>query len=993
MQPDGWRGQIKKGGGAAQVAVATALVVAFAVGLFAPKALAADDAGAEWLELRDREISIYFQPRHEAQARHIIGIYRQHMPILERRFKHRVHELHLVVLDMFDISNGYSTFLPRNVNGIFLLPPTQGELLDQSGWLDTVIRHEIAHLYHLDTAKDLPGRMQSVFGRAFPLFPALFNPPWLIEGIATYHETDQQRGIGRGASGYFDAIMRLELNQGLPGLNDATYSTNSGAPYYYGYYFFEFLHHKYNQEAIFSTLRDYSGNLIPYMLSSTFDYNLGRSLNRLWNEYRNYLRDKFGNQIASIKAAGLAEGKRISAPSPATPRSRYTAEGELVYIWTHPYTGKSELRLRRADATPDFLPGEPGLVDLEDAPENEAVNPYAQAERVLVSAEYFGDFDLHPLSGIIYSAMAACDQQDDWRKAYYYDLYLLEPGESEPRKILGCQRYHRVRWRPDGHRIFALRHQGGIGELNLLALDGTVLDTIHQGGNDEILGSYSISRDGERIAISRNLPGLGWDIHLLNLATRGFTRITDSRSIEIDPVFLDDDNAIVYAGNKGGVYNIWRYDPVEKNHQSLTNNLTAAFEPALAPDGMLVYTRLHQGGDYALHRLPLAGRSGVQLKRQLHVAQQPPSVEDYQPAQGSPAPYSIFRGMAPTGWYPQLKFSSDYFGLGAFAFGQDILGNQFWQAQVLATNWERHQPRNNYEFNLLYTLRNLLQLGATQKESVKYSPERDSNKAVLATNSRQFALVQYAPYQSLRRQLRGFAALTRDHNDYYPSGSYTDRRFPDATKRISGLGVDWYSLRQGRRAFVPNGIYLRAIREWIDSEHEIPSSGGRYSVFFNQYVHLRRGHGLSYALLRGEAEREQDSLSFGEQTDVGLFPNVGSSEFPMPGYRNGDALLHAQAYSYGELAWNIPGFDRGLGFMSPPIGMGRSHFRLAAHHLRLTRPRFADYRERGFSSVSAEARLDLVLGFLLHIPLKLVLAQGLEDNGEKQFTVATDLNF
>ena len=53
-----------------------------------------------------------------------------------------------------------------------------------------VITHELTHIFHLDRTRGIWALGQHIFGRAAPLFPNLYAPSWLTEGLAVYEESN-----------------------------------------------------------------------------------------------------------------------------------------------------------------------------------------------------------------------------------------------------------------------------------------------------------------------------------------------------------------------------------------------------------------------------------------------------------------------------------------------------------------------------------------------------------------------------------------------------------------------------------------------------------------------------------------------------------------------------------------------------------------------------------------------------------------------------------
>ena len=106
----------------------------------------------------------------------------------------------LLLTDHADIANGFATPVPYNQVTIFTRPPVDGGSISYfDDWLEMVITHELVHTFHLDMTGTLGKVVRTVFGRvpsAWPVFPSGAAPTWLLEGLATYYESELT-GAGR----------------------------------------------------------------------------------------------------------------------------------------------------------------------------------------------------------------------------------------------------------------------------------------------------------------------------------------------------------------------------------------------------------------------------------------------------------------------------------------------------------------------------------------------------------------------------------------------------------------------------------------------------------------------------------------------------------------------------------------------------------------------------------------------------------------------------
>src|SRR6185295_13212546 len=108
--------------------------------------------------------------------------------------------------------------------------------------------------------------------------PNILQPIWLIEGLATYEET--QLGVSdRRDSAYFDMIMRMSvLDNKFPKLDQASDMDSwpgGTIPYLYGSRFYEYLVKKYGDRILSQISHDYSGHLFPFFVGTTAGWALG----------------------------------------------------------------------------------------------------------------------------------------------------------------------------------------------------------------------------------------------------------------------------------------------------------------------------------------------------------------------------------------------------------------------------------------------------------------------------------------------------------------------------------------------------------------------------------------------------------------------------------------------------------------------------------------------------------------------------------------------
>ena len=212
-------------------------------------------ANLDWRTQESAHFRIHFYAGEQALAKRSLqiaeSVYTRLTPILNWYPQDKTE---IVLSDEMDASNGFAMPIPSNRMTLFVSRPNSvNSLEDHAGWLETLILHEFVHTLHLDKARRGPKNIRNIFGRMFLAFPNVFMPAWMHEGLATYYETDDKLGIGRGQSTYFQMMMRMEVDAGVKPVKQIN-QLNTLWPlptsrYLYGVYFEQFLVDTYGEDS------------------------------------------------------------------------------------------------------------------------------------------------------------------------------------------------------------------------------------------------------------------------------------------------------------------------------------------------------------------------------------------------------------------------------------------------------------------------------------------------------------------------------------------------------------------------------------------------------------------------------------------------------------------------------------------------------------------------------------------------------------------------
>lgn len=924
------------------------------------------DSSGTWRTLSSQHFAVHYRVGEEALALRTIAIAEQVHERLAPRFRWTpAQRTDIILTDEYDVSNGYAQVVPDNRMTLFLAPPDElNSLEDHGGWLDTLITHEYIHILHLDKAAGAPRLLRKIFGRHFLLFPNTLQPRWLIEGLATYGETDHDRGIGRGQSSYFDMIMRLESDAGLKPLhqiNQPIATWPSGiVPYLYGVKFYDFLVERYDPKRVDKLVENYSDNLLPFMINSNSRRSLGKNLKQLWPEFDAHLRAHYGPQLAAVRDRGIHAGERLSHHGYMTGASRLAADGTLYYI--------------SYDAA-----DEPGLLRLP-AGETRA--------RRLTDVAHGTRLDLHSEAGILLA------QPDLHRNAnLYYDLYRVDPRRGSMRRLTRGGRYRHAAWLPDGTRILAVRLEKGRHSLEVLDAEGVRQETLWTSAPGEAIGDLSFLPDGSAVVAAVWRPASGWDLEQFSLDSKQWKRLTRDATIEAQPQVSADGRSVLYTSDHGGIYNLRRLDLKSGTVTTLSNVEGGAFYPQQAnPGGPIYYTGYTaQGFDiFRLDPKSLPTPKGSQGAS--GVAAAPAAIPVGLKDQG----YRPWSGLAPRWWFPHLVVDSGRAELGAMSSGWDAL------------------QRHRYVVDTAYDVKNEWFVGALDYVYDRWYPvfklhaarssalELDTHdEPLLLRRSDTYQTEVVFPWLSLRSRWSINATALLEKESARPADDQ-----PISSNDLQDSLVGFALIHDSTRRYPlsvsrANGRQVHLVWETSDTIGGSDYSGEVYTVDWREFLALPGQHVLAARIAGGWGSKDprpfrlggsrSAAASPGVLDDVGLNSPFNQRRYALRGYRSGQAQLTGRRMVLSSLEWRFPIHRLERGWMAPPLGLHQVYGTVFAETASVwdegRRP--GPYR----TGAGVEANADVVLFYNLGLNLRVGYAHGFEEFGKDQVYISLGAAF
>jgi len=797
-----------------------------------------------------------------------------------------IDKTHLVISDETDSANGYATPIHFNRSVLFMAPPDSANSLeDFDDWLETLIIHEYTHILHLDKVSGGAESLRDVFGRQFLFFPNLYQPNWFTEGLATYLETDHEKGIGRGQSSYFKMMMRSEVASGIKPVNQVNLPIRSWpmgtVAYLYGVHFYQFLEETYGQQAIDGLVENYSNNIIPFMINTNSEQLFKKDIDELWEEFSVWLTKRYQPEIDEQLEAGLVEGKKIT---------------DLGYN-----TGSI-----------DLLNDQLFYVDSGAFEHTKLIKRTLETNEVVSELHSGAKINVHN-NGLLVVQREFCDEYN-----LNSDIYIIENNENKVQRLTNCGRYRSACWSPDGQSIVAVKTDKGKSELHLLDKKGSKVKNLWKGNNTDIVTQLKWSPSGEKLIAAVFRTDHGWNIEEFSLESFQWTAITNDRYINMYPSYSEQGDSVLFSSDRTGSYQIYRYVKGSNKLEQITRVANGAFESVQNNrNEPLYYVGYNENGRdiYQLDKtevlttVPLQHADSIEVELAIDVKTS--NVEKY----------SAYSSLYPRWWLPYISLNEDRNEYGITSSGNDALGI------------------HNYFLNLAYDTNNDWLIGNinysyANRFAIGYQRSTD----ILRDNSGEFAVARNvddiffsvgfndpAIETSLKYRLGVVVSEASDGN----RASAIPEQVDTQDNLFGGAVIFDNTQKYIRSISQSDGRNIRLLAESSEA-FESDFSGEVYSLDWREYISLGSQHVLALRLLQGWGTDQPKPFRLGgEGSEFNVFDLIepiseslfARRRYALRGYAEGHPQLSGRRMQLASLEWRFPGQLIERGFMSPPIGL------------------------------------------------------------------------
>jgi hypothetical protein len=594
----------------------------------------AGDPTREYKTLESDHFVIYYYVPLDDVARRLAVVAERAHRTLSPALDHLPDAKTIIVLvDDTDSANGFASVLPRNAVQIFATGPSGvSELDDHEDWLYALISHEYTHILHLDTMEGLPTIYNRIFGKTWA--PSQIMPRWLIEGIAVYEESKRSAG-GRNRGTRFDQYIRIARDGG----QELRLDEVSGAPrrfphgnavYVYGSHFLRYVFDRFGDDALRKMTHIAGSYAPPYGINRQIAKVVGRPFTELYDDWNDYLRDRYSQQEMAAERRGLHAGRALTHSAENNLFPRYTADGKE--LWWLESDGYSLPRIRAMPVGGD-----------------------SSAARDIAQIDNLGPFDLAEDNSIVF------EQSRTYRRDYAYeDLLRRDATTGELVRLTTGRRARDPAISPDGRRVALSwnEHSESVIAVQALAPDAPA-QVVWRGQRYDQAYQPAWSPDGTRIAFSAWRAGGLRDILVVELASGRVDEITRDRAIDMAPAWTRDGRYLLFDSDRTGISNIYAYDTTDRSMWQVTNVLGGAFGAAPSPDGTrLAYQAAVSQGGYDVYEVPLDRRTWLVAREFVDAKPPPVVIRDQEATVSAPRPYRALETLAPQSWTGTFNYGS-----------------------------------------------------------------------------------------------------------------------------------------------------------------------------------------------------------------------------------------------------------------------------------------------------------------------------------------------
>jgi len=716
--------------------------------------------GIKWKEISNPVFIVAFPAPYEKEAIYTLNTAQEIFESLKQMWKGAPpfpKRIRILLSDAFDQANGSATFFPYNQVEIRLIHPSPDSTTGSSqNYIRTLLTHEISHIFTYNWGSGFTYFLRKIIGTNPLLFPSIYMPIWLVEGISVYNESRLNAGGRLDSPDYKIMLKLISQNNNIPHSGrlwgDSTPWPGSNSPYFYGGEFLEYLSKQYGEDKVVQFVKDYAYFLFPFTIrqksipifltfSLQFKLIFGKSLNKLWDDFKNHSKT-LSNQTINYKVNHPDYVSYLTEDGYYNEYPVCTNDGRVFYV-------HRDLR------------GYPGIFSLTTRD--------GKPERLVKQSGVNGLFYSEKEETLYFSAT-------DYYKTYYIysDIYRLDIRSGKTKRLSKGQRLFfpvKSSIPDDNDKVYCVKRIGTQSFLACLDLKTGKNETLSNGY--EALAFPAISPDNKTIAASVKITGNDWGIGLFSMDGKQISIVTENLGKCYCPVWKKTGELMFICADNDR-YRLASFQP-EVGSVSIIDEpgIPDIKHFSLSSDKQKLVASFYDSNGFNIGTLDLDA-----LKPGKEKTVSIPGEKKIAPQITSPVstsikskPYNSFRDVIPKYLNMDYRQGGNEFQPGIMASGHDLM---FKHSYLLEGFYGFRSKTANFIFNIMYN-------GFYPSLSLYYSDLSDFNmRPVLGRyihNERKFKLeMRYPLVMTVRSQVAFYTDIHfRMMWDKYRSGIVSDR--------------------------------------------------------------------------------------------------------------------------------------------------------------------------------------------------------------------------
>lgn len=597
-----------------------------------------------------KNIATDFAPKAE-------GIHRRLSPIMQYV---PTMKTNVVIVDNYDVGNGWATVYPNNLITLYVTGTSSNlNPYSYSEWLSYVFTHEYTHILHMEIVEGGAIMTRLFFGRV--LFPNMINPGYILEGYAVYMESHHGDG-GRIYNPHFEALMRMDvIENNMKTISQAGIATirwpGRNLWYVYGAYFVEYLGERYGEDKLVELSHKYGDFVLYDAIDNCYRRIFGNTLEGLWEEWKEHMREKYHVQKIEIEEHGLSPYERITKSGYFNLQPTFSDSSNVIYFLHQ---------------------------DFESYPAIKRLDLSNKKESTIIEASAYDDNMNIVSDQLVFSKITS------YKNYYYYkDLYLYDLKYRKLKRLTYGDRAADPSLSSDGNKIVFARMSQGTRSLWIMDLVSGKKFQIGDRSKNVSYYSPVFSTDSRMIAVAKWVKGRQ-SISLVNLENNQETEHILNGMCG-NPTFSSDGKYLLFDSDRSGVSNIYAYRLSDHKIFQVTNVLGIATMPDVSPDQSKIAFVNYTSLGYDIAVVPYNPTGWREIDIPAIVEKEEKEVSKNLMVSTRDTNYNPLPSLSPKLWMPFSVEDENGSHTSIFSMGFDALQQHYYQGQI-SYDWTAERP-------------------------------------------------------------------------------------------------------------------------------------------------------------------------------------------------------------------------------------------------------------------------------------------------------------